>query len=54
VEALEAEEAQPDLTVDDKKYVSRIQHRLATREILSGKEFEQRFPEGWKPEGKTK
>lgn len=52
VEVIEAEKAHPDLTDADKRYVSRIQHRLATREILNGKEFEQRFPDGWKPEEK--
>jgi hypothetical protein len=53
VEAVESEQSQSDLTDDDKKYLNRIQHRLATREILSGKEFEQRFPKGWKAEEET-
>ncbi|HEY2411744.1 MAG TPA: hypothetical protein VGI40_05860 [Pirellulaceae bacterium] len=54
VEAVESEQTQPDLTEDDKKYLNRIQHRLATREILHRKEFEERFPEGWTPEDQTK
>jgi hypothetical protein len=29
---------------------NRIQHRLATREILSPEQFKERFPNGWKPE----
>lgn len=30
------------------EYEDRIRHRLETREILSPKEFKQRFPQGWK------
>lgn len=32
---------------DFEKYENRIQHRLETREIITSKEFEQRFPNGW-------
>jgi hypothetical protein len=35
-----------------KAYESRIQHRLATREIITEAEFQKRFPNGWKPEDK--
>jgi tetratricopeptide (TPR) repeat protein len=30
-------------------FENRIQHRLQTREVISRKEFKQRFPNGWKP-----
>jgi len=33
-------------------YENRIQHRLETREVISGEEFAKRFPNGWKPEEK--
>jgi len=29
------------------EYEQRIMHRLETREIISPKEFQQRFPDGW-------
>jgi hypothetical protein len=32
-------------------YENRIRHRLQSREIITGKEFEKRFPHGWKAEG---
>lgn len=32
------------------KYENRIQHRLGTREIITNQQFEQQFPDGWKPE----
>jgi hypothetical protein len=32
------------------EYENRIQHRLHTREIITRDEFNQRFPNGWKPE----
>ena len=32
------------------QYRQRILHRLHTREIITRKEFEQRFPQGWSPE----
>jgi hypothetical protein len=35
--------------VDD--FENRLQHRLQTREILSRKQFMERYPNGWKPEG---
>lgn len=41
--ALAAERPAPQL--DD--YLMRIEHRLATREILGPREFEERYPEGW-------
>jgi len=31
-----------------KDYEQRIRYRLATREIITSKEFDQRFPQGWK------
>lgn len=31
-------------------FENRIEHRLATREIIDHKEFTKRFPNGWKPE----
>jgi tetratricopeptide (TPR) repeat protein len=34
-----------------KDFEDRIQYRLQKREILSRKEFKERFPNGWKPEG---
>lgn len=34
-----------------KEYENRLQHRLATREIITRKQFRQRFPNGWKSEG---
>lgn len=34
-------------------FVNRIEHRLATREIVKRKDFEKRFPNGWKAEDKT-
>jgi hypothetical protein len=30
------------------EYENRIQHRLATRKIITGKEFKEQFPNGWK------
>ena len=30
------------------EYENRIQHRLATRRIITSKEFKERFPNGWK------
>ena len=35
---------------DFPEYENRIQHRLATREIITRDEFHERFPDGWKPE----
>jgi hypothetical protein len=35
-----------------KEYESRILHRLKTREILSPQKFKERFPNGWKEEGR--
>lgn len=32
-----------------KEYEERIHHRLATREVITQKEFKKRFPGGWKP-----
>lgn len=32
------------------EYEVRVHHRLTTREILSPREFEQRYPQGWKAE----
>jgi hypothetical protein len=37
-------------TDDYREYENRIEHRLATREIITQKEFARRFPNGWKPE----
>jgi hypothetical protein len=33
-------------------FENRLQHRLQTREIISRKEFAERYPNGWKPEEK--
>jgi hypothetical protein len=33
-----------------REYENRIQHRLATREIITKEQFHERFPDGWKPE----
>ena len=33
------------------EYYQRIEHRLDTREIISGEEFRERFPDGYKKEG---
>jgi len=33
---------------DFKTYEQRIKHRLHTKEIISGKEFSKRYPNGWK------
>jgi ATP-dependent Clp protease protease subunit len=33
---------------DFAEYENRIQHRLATRKIITGKEFKEQFPNGWK------
>ena len=42
-----------DLEFED--YRQRILHRLYTREIISGKEFHEKFPNGWtQPETQTK
>ncbi len=32
-------------------YEARIQHRLATRTIVTAKQFHEQFPNGWKPAG---
>jgi tetratricopeptide (TPR) repeat protein len=38
-------------SVDElKEYENRILHRLETREIIDRKQFNERFPNGWKPE----
>ncbi len=34
-----------------KEYESRILYRLQTREIITEKQFHEKFPNGWKPEG---
>jgi tetratricopeptide (TPR) repeat protein len=33
---------------DFAEYENRIQHRLATRKVITGKEFKEQFPNGWK------
>jgi hypothetical protein len=49
-QALDCLQQAKDMAKDDpgfKEYERRIQHRLQTREIITGKEFHQRFPNGW-------
>ena len=35
-------------------YEERIRYRLESREIINREEFVKRFPNGWKPSGKSK
>jgi tetratricopeptide (TPR) repeat protein len=39
---------------DDSTYSERILHRLESREIIDRKEFEKRFPHGWKSQAEAK
>lgn len=43
--------ADPRYREELRKYEMRIRHRLATREILTRKQFEARYPSGWKEGG---
>jgi hypothetical protein len=45
-----AEAAVLDPAGDLNDYRNRIEHRLATGELMRRKEFERRFPQGWKPD----
>ncbi len=46
------DKAYPNEPAKDKGYKQRIFYRLHTREIISTKEFQKKFPNGWKmPEG---
>jgi hypothetical protein len=47
---LPGEEERATLSEDEKMVVNRIEHRLATREIINRKEFARRYPQGWSPE----
>jgi hypothetical protein len=44
--------AGPDLS-ELKEFEERLRYRLHSREIISAKQFKDRFPNGWKPEGST-
>lgn len=50
IEQLPPAEARASLPPEQQEYVNRIEHRLATREIIKGEEFKRRYPHGWKPE----
>jgi hypothetical protein len=45
---LPSAEERATISPEEQKYVNRIEHRLTTREIINSKEFERRFPQGWK------
>jgi tetratricopeptide (TPR) repeat protein len=38
----------------ESNYEERIRYRLQTREIIDSKEFQRRFPNGWKPSGASR
>ena len=40
-------DAEPAMRTMAEEYTMRIRHRLATREIISQKEFQARYPDGW-------
>ena len=42
----------PDLQEYLQEYQPRIRYRLQTREIIDKKEYDRRFPQGWKEEMK--
>jgi hypothetical protein len=44
--------AGPDLS-ELKEFEERLRYRLQSREIISAKQFKERFPNGWKPESST-
>ena len=43
-----------DKALQESNYEERIRYRLETREIIDRKEFQRRFPNGWKPSGEKK
>jgi len=45
---LPSEDERATLSPEEQKYVNRIEYRLATRDIILSKEFDRRFPQGWK------
>lgn len=49
LEALEKSRAAPGQDPSFKEYEQRILHRLHSREIITRKEFTERYPEGWTP-----
>jgi len=46
---LEAAKAIDKGALQKSRYEERIRHRLETREIIGGKEYFRRFPDGWRP-----
>ncbi len=48
VSRLPSEDERAALSPEEQKYVNRIEYRLATRDIILSKEFDRRFPQGWK------
>jgi hypothetical protein len=49
-EQMPSAEEEGSLTDEEKDYVNRIEHRLASREVIDRKDFARRFPSGWKRE----
>lgn len=47
IEYLDKSKAYPDSTGEMNKYYNRIEYRLYSREVIGGKEFEKKFPNGW-------
>ncbi len=51
---LEAAKKIGNEALQESRYEERIRHRLETREVISGKQFMERFPNGWHPNGGAK